>query len=190
MKELTRRCAATIAALLLLAATAARAQEAQEPQPRRYALKTNGLYWLALTPNLGFEMTTGKKTSFDISAGYNPWTFKDNKCLHFWYVQPEYRYWLCECHEGHFFGLHAHGAQWYGSFNDKRRDGYLAGGGITYGYNWILSPHWNLEAAVGVGYAHLWWKEADREPCVKEWQKKNTDYWGVTKVALSVGYFF
>lgn len=154
------------------------------------ALKTNALYWLAATPNLEGEVALGQRTTFDILGAYNPWTWKDDKKLRFWLVQPELRHWLCGKYEGHFFGVHAHGAQWYGSFNDKRRDGWLAGGGITYGYDWMLSNHWNLEAAIGVGYARLWWKESDRLPCVKEVFNKHKDYWGVTKLSLNISYLF
>lgn len=35
--------------------------------------------------------------------------------------------------------------------NDKRHDGDLFGGGITYGYSFVLSRHWSLETTIGVG---------------------------------------
>lgn len=154
------------------------------------ALKTNSLYWLTTTPNLGIELGLGRKVTLDISGAYNPWTFKDDKKMRFWLAQPEVKYWFCEKFEGHFVGLHLHGAQYFGGFKDKRYDGYLAGGGFTYGYDWILSPHWNLEAAIGIGYAHLWYKESDRIPCLKCYEKKHKNYFGPTKAALSLIYIF
>lgn len=154
------------------------------------ALKTNGLYWLTTTPNLGVEFALSPKYTLDLSAAYNPWTFKNDKKMHFWLAQPELKYWLCEKFEGHFFGLHLHGAQYYGGFGSKRYDGYLAGGGVTYGYNWILSPRWNLEAAVGLGYARLWYDESPRVPCEKCSEKKHKNYVGPTKAAVSLIYLF
>lgn len=154
------------------------------------ALKTNGLYWLTTTPNLGFELALNNKWTLDLSAVYNPWTFKDDKKMRFWLAQPEARYWFCEKFEGHFVGLHAHGAQFYGGFNSKRYDGYLAGGGLTYGYDWILSPHWNIEAAIGIGYAYLWYKESPRIHCIKCEVDKHKHYLGVTKAAVSLIYIF
>ena len=154
------------------------------------AVKTNGLYWLTTTPNIGMEFGLSRKVTLDISGAYNPWTFKDDKKMRFWLVQPEVKYWFCEKFEGHFVGLHLHGAQYFGGFKDKRYDGYLAGGGFTYGYNWILSPHWNLEAAIGVGYARLWYKESDRIPCLKCYENKHKNYVGPTKAALSLIYIF
>ena len=154
------------------------------------AVKTNGLYWLATTPNAGVEFSLSRKVTLDLSAAYNPWTFKDDKKMRFWLVQPEAKYWLCEKFEGHFVGAHLHGAQYFGGFKDKRYDGYLAGGGLPYGYDWILSPHWNLEASIGIGYARLWYKESPRIPCVKCYENKRKDYFGPTKAAISLVYIF
>ena len=109
--------------LLLLAATAlTRTVQAQD-----VALKTNALYWATTTPNLGLEFALKPRYTLELAAAYNPWTFKDDKKMRFWLVQPEARYWFCEKFEGHFVGLHLHGAQFYGGFKDKRYDGYLAG---------------------------------------------------------------
>ena len=152
------------------------------------ALKTNGLYWATTTPNLGMELALDQKFTLELSAAYNPWTFNDDKKMRLWLVQPELKYWLCEKFEGHFIGVHLHGAQYFGGFKKKRYDGYLAGGGFTYGYDWILSPHWNFEAAIGVGYARLWYKETPRIYCDKCGEDKHKNYLGPTKVALSLIY--
>ena len=121
---------------------------------------------------------------------YSEEDYKNDKKMRFWLVEPEVKYWLCEKFEGHFFGLHGHGAQFFGGFRDKRYDGYMAGGGITYGYNWILSPHWNLEAEIGLGYERLWYKESDRIPCIKCYERKHKNYVGPTKAAISLVYIF
>lgn len=154
------------------------------------AVKMNGLYWLTTTLNAGVEFATSNKVTIELNAAYNPWTFKDDKKMRFWLAQPELKYWLCEKFEGHFVGLHLHGAQFFGGFKDKRYDGYLAGGGISYGYNWILSPHWNLEAAIGLGYARLWFKESDRIYCEKCYENKTKNYVGPTQAAISLVYMF
>lgn len=154
------------------------------------ALKTNGLYWATTTPNVSVEVALSPKYTLELAGAYNPWTFKDDKKMRFWLVQPEVKYWFCEKFEGHFVGMHLHGAQFFGGFNKKRYDGYLAGGGITYGYDWILSPHWNLEAAIGIGYARLWYKESSRIPCEKCYENKHKNYFGPTKAAVSLIYVF
>ena len=110
--------------------------------------------------------------------------------MKFWLIQLEARYWLCEKFEGHFVGVHLHGAQYYGGFKEKRYDGYLAGGGLTYGYDWMLSSRWNLEASVGVGYAYLWYKESPRIPCEKCFVDSHKHYVGPTKLGVTVTYLF
>lgn len=153
-------------------------------------VKSNALYWLTTTPNFGIEMALNSKYTLELSAAYNPWTFRDDKKMRFWLAQPEIRYWFCEKFEGHFVGVHLHGAQFFGGFKEKRYDGYLAGGGITYGYNWILSPHWNLEAIIGIGYARLWYDESERIYCGKCKTPIRRDYFGPTKAGISFVYFF
>lgn len=154
------------------------------------ALKTNALYWGVLTPNAGIEIGINNKFTADLLAAYNPWTYHDDKKMRFWLAQPELRYWFCESFEGHFVGIHLHGAQFFGGFRDKRYDGYLAGAGISYGYDWILSPHWNLEAEIGAGYARLWYKESPRIPCSKCYENKTGNYLGITRLSLSISYLF
>ena len=153
-------------------------------------LKTNVLYDLTTTFSLGAEVALNSKKTLDILGAYNPWTFSDDKKMRFWLLQPELRHWFCEKFEGHFVGVHLHGAQYFGGFRNKRYDGYLAGGGISYGYDWILSPHWNFETTIGVGYARLWYKESERIPCLKDEVNKHKNYWGVTRLALSFTYIF
>ncbi len=162
----------------------------QQVSAQDVALKTNGLYWATTTPNVGVELTLDPKVTLELAVAYNPWTFNDDKKMRLWLVQPEVKYWLCEKFEGHFVGVHLHGAQYFGGFKKKRYDGYLAGGGFTYGYDWILSPHWNLEAAIGLGYARLWYKETLRIYCEKCGENKHKNYLGPTKAALSLIYIF
>ena len=47
-----------------------------------------------------------------------------------------------------------------------------------------------LEAELGVGYARLWYKESDCIPCMKSYERKHKNYFGPTKAALSLVYFF
>ena len=162
----------------------------QKAAAQEVAVKTNGLYWMTTTLNAGVEVGLSRKVTLELAGAYNPWTFKDNKKLRFWLVQPEAKYWLCEKFEGHCIGVHAHAAQFYSTLAHKRRDGYLAGAGISYGYDWILSPRLNLEAEIGAGYARLWYKESDCIPCMKSYERKHKNYFGPTKAALSLVYFF
>lgn len=154
------------------------------------ALKTNTLYWLGTTPNLGIEFATSRKVTLELTGSYNPWTFSNERKTRFWFAQPAARYWFCEKFEGHFMGVHAHGGQFFAQFGGDIYDGWLVGGGLSYGYDWILSPHWNIEAEIGLGYAHLKYKQSPEGPCLKCRGHRSKNYAGPTKAAVSFIYIF
>lgn len=163
------------------------------------AVKTNLLYDATATINLGAEIGVAPKWTVDLSANYNGWTFNDNKKWKHWMAQPEVRYWFCERFNGHFLGAHLLGGQYnwggldlpLGIFDDlkeHRYEGWYVGGGVVYGYQWLLGKRWSIETALGVGYVRA---DYDRYKCPHcgEWQdsgKKN--YFGVTKAAISLIY--
>lgn len=170
------------------------------------AIKTNALYWVTATPNLGMEVALAPKWTLDLSGGYNPWVFSDNTKWKHWLVQPEVRYWLCEKMGGHFFGFHLHGGQYnignidtdFGLFgtdfsllNDYRFEGWFVGAGLGYGYAWMLGRHWNLEAEIGLGYSYT---RYDRYLCPECGNKledgREHHYLGPTKAALNLVYVF
>ena len=170
---------------------------------QKVALKTNLLYDATTTPNLRAELAMGKKSTLQLFYGLNPWKFASDrtKQLRHWLLMPEYRYWTCQKFNGHFFGIHALGGQYnvggidlpnpvFKDLDEKRYEGWYAGGGLTYGYQWLLSRHWNLEASVGVGYIRFHYKEFPCTECGALIQENNKNYFGPTKLALSLMYCF
>lgn len=154
------------------------------------AVKTNVPVWATATLNAGIEAGLADRWTLEVDAAYNPWTYSDDRKMRFVLIQPEARYWFCEKFEGHFVGVHLHGAQFFGGFRERRYDGYLAGAGVSYGYSWILSPHWSFEATAGAGYVRLWYKDSPRIPCSKCYRQAVRDYVGPTRLGLSFIYLF
>lgn len=159
----------------------------------KVALKTNLLYDATTTINLGLEIALGKRTTIDISANYNPWVFLDNVKLQHISVQPEFRFYLQERFKGHFFGVHLFGAQYnigglsmFAQTQQYRFEGYLAGAGISYGYQWALSDRVNMEASIGGGYARMWYDKSDCRSCGSYIESGIKNYLGPTKAALSL----
>lgn len=167
---------------------------------QKIAVKTNLLYDATSTLNLGAEYAVADRWSLQISGNYNPWTFSDNRKMKHWLIQPEARYWLCEAFNGHFFGVHAHYAQynWGGmlfpwgpsvdNLSRYRYEGWLAGGGVSYGYQWILGKHWNLEASLGLGYAYLKYDKHECRKCGDKIGTEKKNYLGPTQAAVSIIY--
>ena len=164
------------------------------------AVKTNLAYWATATPNLAFEFGLSKKSTLEIGGGLNVFEFPDNKIFKHWLVQPEYRWWFCEAFNGHFLGIHAHGAQFniggwdipvgrLDAFKDARYQGYLYGGGISYGYQVILSPRWSFEFNIGAGYSRIHYDKYQCADCGTKQGEGDYNYWGITRGGLSFIYF-
>jgi len=170
---------------------------------QKIAVKTNLLYDATTTMNLGVELGLNKKWTLDVSGNYNPWTFSNNKKWKHWMAQPEAKYWLCEKFNGHYFGVHLHGGEFnvgglntdfkilsynFADLKHYRYEGWFVGGGISYGYSWILSNRWNFEAGIGVGYAGFKYDKYECPECGSWLDDGFFNYFGVTKLALSIIY--
>jgi len=172
----------------------------QASYAQQIAVKTNLMYAATVTPNLALEYGLSKKTTLDLSYGLNLFTFSNTSKFKHWLLQPEYPYWFCETFNGHFIGAHLHGAQFnvcnidvpigrLSVFNDGRHQGYLYGGGLSYGYHWLLSSRWSLEGTVGAGYARIHYEKFDCPTCSPITGTGVYNYWGITKLGLSLIYF-
>lgn len=154
---------------------------AHSAQAQRVAGKTNLLYWGTTTPNAGVEVALAERWTLELAGGYNPWILDEeaNQKAKHWLVSPEVRYWFCESFHGHFIGINASYTQFNISgipvpnvfytldtnapegmrLDDARNCGWAVGAGITYGYQFIIAPRWNLELTAGLGW---WYTEYDR----------------------------
>lgn len=167
-----------------------------------FAIKTNFLYWGTLTPNLQLEFGLGKRTTLEVGGNYNPFDFDDgNKKWKHWLVQPELRLWNCEKFNRGFWGIHLIGGEFNAAgvkmpfdlwprLENNRFEGWMLGGGISYGYQWYLGPHWNLEATVGVGYMYLDMNRYKCGECGEKLGSETMNYVGPTKLGLSLVYLF
>ena len=166
-----------------------------------WSLKTNLLYAATLTPNLGLEVGLNSRFSLDISGGYNPWNRKgkkgDNDKLVHWLIQPELRYWFCEPASGHFIGIHAVATKYnigghkllYIFDKHYRYEGWGAGAGFTYGYSWMLTGRWGIEAFLGLGIVQLNYEKTDNEKwCCTQSEHSTKTYLGLTKIGVSLIY--
>lgn len=186
-----------------------RAQQSPRIFPQRLAdakgpllaVKTNLLYWATTTPNLGAEVRLARHFTLEAEVGLNPFKHKHDdgsygRSFRHLRVHPELRYWFCEAFYKHFIGLHVP----YVNYNisdikllnteDKRKQGWGAGLGLSYGYDWALSRHWNLEGTIGGGWLRLNHKVYPCANCgtVRAHEKKN--YFGLTQAGVTLSYLF
>lgn len=182
-----------VLSILLLASAQANAQD--------WRVKTNLAYWATTTPNIAIETRLSQKWSLDLSLGWNPFTFSDNKKLKHIAIEPEVRYWLGCPFKRHFIGanlLYSHynagGVHFpFGIFSDlkdHRFQGDLGAVGIVYGYNWTLpNNHWSIETAIGLGYGITrYTKYRCYGKCASALEKKTKGMLMPTKLAISLIY--
>lgn len=167
--------------------------------PPLLAVKTNLVWWAANgTLNIGGEIGLGKRTSLEISGGLNRWgvngNAESNKKLAHWVVKPEFRYWLCERFNGHFFGLHA----LYGQYNvggydvplffekEYRYDGYAYGAGVNYGYHLPIAKRWGVEFTAGVGVIRMDYTKYECPKCGSEIEKFGKTYFRPTELGVKL----
>jgi len=136
-----------LSALLMLAPLTSNAQY--------LGVGTNVMGWVAATPNLGLDIGLSKHLGLVVDGFINPFDIGPKKA-NFWAVQPELRLYPRYRFAGHYIGVEGHFAM-YPNFGlgDYAYRGMLYGGGLSYGYSWMLSKSWNLEGFIGLGYTYL-----------------------------------
>ena len=170
------------------------------------AVKTNVVMDALAIPNAGVELGLSKKLTLDVPVYYNPfkqvmWREQEGKLFKLFMVQPELRYWFCDKFNGHFVGLHGMGGAYnttgielpftpFDDLADFRYKGPFYGGGISYGYQHILSRHWSIEATLGIGYSYVRYKKYPCEDCKPMADKGTENYFGPTRAALNLIYVF
>ncbi|MDY6148806.1 MAG: DUF3575 domain-containing protein [Porphyromonas sp.] len=178
---------------------------------QKVAIKNNLAYDAFLTPNLSLEVALSSKVTLDTQVGANFFFFEKNaqspkyksKKWSHWLVQPELRLWTCEVFNGWFVGAHAFGGLMNvggvstpfilqnkdNQMAQYRYEGWFAGGGISAGYHWMLSPRFSIEASVGAGYARVMYDKFNCTTCgTRVEQNKAADYLGPTKATISLVY--
>ncbi|MDR0541810.1 MAG: DUF3575 domain-containing protein [Dysgonamonadaceae bacterium] len=183
-----RRAILLFSFLLLLGAYPAQAQKIAE--------KSNLLWWATVSPNIGTEIALSNQWSLDATFSYHPWRIWETTNLRHWLVSPELRWWYCRSYEGSFWGVHALAGQFNvralpltGMPESYDYAGFLAGGGLSYGYHLPLSARWSLEFTVGGGYVWISYDKYECKECREKIATGYYNYFGPTRVGLSLIYF-
>lgn len=166
---------------------------APQTSSRYVAVKTNLAAWVGTIMNLAADVQVSEHFSVELPVLWCPWYVSDKHAVKTFTIQPEARYWLSKPGKGHFFGVHAH----VGWFNVKwNRDRYqdtdrpLLGAGISYGYLLPFNAHWAGEFTLGAGYANMRYDTYYNIDNGARIDTRTKNYWGITRVGLSVVYRF
>lgn len=160
-----------------------------------WALKTNLLYDAALVPNLGVEVSLGKKWSVAVNWMYAWWSNRGKN--NFWRVyggDVEVRRWFGKKAaekplQGHHVGVYGQMATYDFELGGR---GYLGdkwayGAGISYGYSLPVGKRLNMDFTLGLGYLGGEYKEYLPIEGHYVWQvTKHLHWWGPTKAEVSL----
>ena len=178
-------------------------QLAAKPVKKDYILFFKMGYSKTAEPALKFAKKLSEETGYELLMLWDQETWftsvhsSSNKKLVHWLGSVEYRYWTCERFSGHFWGIHILGGQYNIAghhlpllFGDDsgpyRYEGWGIGGGISYGYHFLLGNRWSLEANIGIGYVRLHYDKFRCETCGEKTGTENRNYFGPTKAAVSL----
>lgn len=157
-----------------------------------FAVKTNLTKWATVIPNIGVDIGFAPKWSIDLSTSGSPIALGDvdRKLIG---AQFETRYWLRQRFSSHFVGFHSlyHNFDWVES--DFRYRGNIVGGGLSYGYSWLLSKRLSLEGNIGAGYSYIFYGNEVKESAensLELFPSKDEGYWGITRLGINIVYLF
>ena len=163
---------------------------------QNFSVKSNTLYLMTTTPNIGVECAFAPRWTVELEGGYNPFTLdrEKNMKLKHWLVSPEVRYWFCNSFQGHFIGLNANFTQYnigglpLSVLKDTRRQGWAVGAGITYGYAFPIARRWNMELNAGFGWWYTAYDEFESRKCGLFHQTIQKHALGPTSLGVSFVY--
>lgn len=167
--------------------------KASASSDRYIALKTNVPFAAIAIQNLALEVQCHQHISIDLPVIWSISDLDREHAVRTFALQPEGRWWTKTVGKGHFFGLHAHVA-WFNlkweqdRYQSEKRP--LLGAGISYGYKLPISGHWGAEFNIGAGYANM---KYDTYYNIENGAKIDTrvrNYWGITRLGLSLVYRF
>lgn len=179
--------------------TTTRAQEIyrMESAPAAVQLRTNGLYDLALCPNVGLEIQTDLGLAWQLDYIGAWWNSPSrNRFFSNYAFQTELRYYIESPkmsfpYTGHHVGLYGQMITYdfeFGGTGYQSRDLDMTFGvGASYGYSFPLSRHWSLDVTIGLGYFQSRYDEYDPRDIYgeKHFVKRETrrlKFWGPTKL--------
>lgn len=160
---------------------------------RYLAVKTNLAAWAGTIMNLAADVQVSEHFSVELPVLWCPWYVSDKHAVKTFTIQPEARYWLSKPGAGHFFGVHAR-VGWYSVKWNRDRyqdtDRPLLGAGISYGYLLPFNEHWAGEFTLGAGYANMRYGTYYNMDNGARIDTRTKNYWGITRIGLSVVYRF
>ena len=150
--------------------------------------RTNLLYWLAATPNLGIEWRPRLNLGFSMNGAWSHWTLNSEERQHrVWMLQPELRFYF-GANNCWFVGGEFHAGEFNFKFSDTGYQGDAIGGGLMFGYRMYLSRLLDLDFSLGLGCTRIEYESYFRSNgyMVKQNSGLVKDVWGPSQAGISL----
>lgn len=170
-------------------------------QAQSIAISNNALFDAVGALSAGIEIPLSGSTSWELYGSVRPWKRGNNSVHKHLAAQTQLRLWPCQVMNGFYWGPYAHVAQFnianqgfplsiFKNLESNRYEGWLVGGGIGVGYEYVLAKHWNIGAEIGAGYTYIDYKKSETQRCGKLKADDDRHYIGISKLGLSVIYLY
>lgn len=188
------RIAAVVMAIAIAFTVEAQEIYKMESAPAVVQLRTNGLYDLALCPNVGLEIQTDLGLAWQLDY-IGAWWNNDAKHRYFsnYAFQTEIRYYFASPrmqmpYAGHHAGIYGQMATYdfeFGGTGYQSRDlDFSFGIGASYGYSFPLNKRWTLDLTIGLGYFQSRYDvyHPDNKGSYSKDETRQFTFWGPTKL--------
>lgn len=165
--------------------------------PPIFGIKTNLAYWAAaIFPNIELEAYFAKRWSLSVEGLYRWREFSASRdAVNLSWLSPEIRYHVRgdRSYQGSYWGLYYKYGEFDYKLDDTGRQGYINGGGLSYGYIFKFNRFDCLffDLGISAGYEHYrynryyWFK-----PCNVFDGHRERNYFGPTKLKASIVWRF
>ncbi|NME84962.1 DUF3575 domain-containing protein [Bacteroides eggerthii] len=129
-----------------------RPSETATAENYHFAIRTNLLRIVTLTPDLGVEWRISPSWGIAVNGSWTSWSWSDkDRRYALWEVTPEVRYYMGE-KKAWYLGAMFKAGQFNYKLSETGKQGDLIGGGITGGYQLRLNKALALDFSLGLGY--------------------------------------
>ena len=170
----------------------------EEPHIRKAECRiaTNLLYDVATVTNLSLEVGFARHMALNLFSTFSPWDIKPDLKIRSLILQPELRWYFGDNFIRHYLGVEGHYG-WYDvallgktRYQDRDSNTPLWGGGLSYGYVLSFSRHFGMDFSISAGYAHLVYDCFYNVRNGAKYTTQSRDWWGPTRVGVSIYFQF
>ncbi len=164
-----------------------RPSETATAENYHFAIRTNLLRIVTLTPDLGVEWRISPSWGIAVNGSWTSWSWSDkDRRYALWEVTPEVRYYMGE-KKAWYLGAMFKAGQFNYKLSETGKQGDLVGGGITAGYQLRLNKALDLDFNLGLGYLNADYEKYEVIDGVRVRRGNETkDWWGPINAGVTL----